>query len=187
MPPFPLPDEQIWQLAAFVRSLNAPAISLPVQGDVQAGEAIFFGKGECASCHMVRGRGGYLGPDLSNVGATRRMGELRESLTDPSLKASADFQPVLLRDSQGQQLRGIAKHASPWSAQVLDERGGLHLLHDDELQKLSFQERSWMARDFAARLSSEEITNLIAFLSRQALRPPSPPEGDKAVSKAAAN
>ncbi len=33
---------------------------------------------------MIRGRGGYLGPDLSDIGATRRLGELRESLINPS-------------------------------------------------------------------------------------------------------
>src|SRR5579875_709168 len=38
MPAFPLPDEQIRELAAFVRSLNAPAIALPVAGDIREGE-----------------------------------------------------------------------------------------------------------------------------------------------------
>src|SRR5436305_14120639 len=48
MPAFPLPEEQIRQLGAFIRSLNAPAVSLPVAGNVQAGEQIFFGKGQCS-------------------------------------------------------------------------------------------------------------------------------------------
>ncbi len=101
MPAFPLPDDQIRQLAAFVRSLNAPAISLPVSGNVQAGEEIFFGKGQCSSCHMIRGRGGYLGPDLSDIGATRRLGELRDSLTNPSAIPSADYRPLLVTSPMG--------------------------------------------------------------------------------------
>src|SRR5205814_10603866 len=35
---------------------------------VAAGEALFFGKAGCASCHEVNGRGGVAGPDLSAAG-----------------------------------------------------------------------------------------------------------------------
>ncbi len=173
MPAFSLPDEQIWQLAAFVRSLNAPAINLPVQGDVSSGKAIFFGKGECSSCHMVRGQGGYLGPDLSDIGATRRLSELRAVLVSPSLKASSDFRPLLIEDAQGRKLRAVAKHSTPWSVQALDEFGALHFVRGTDIQKLALQDKSWMAADFASRLSAAELTDLIAYLSRQAVRPPS--------------
>src|SRR5450432_3537327 len=84
MPAFSLPDPQVWELVGFVRSLNAPANSVSVTGNPAAGEAVFFGKGGCSACHMIRGRGGFLGPDLSNIGAMRRIGELRESIVNPN-------------------------------------------------------------------------------------------------------
>jgi putative heme-binding domain-containing protein len=170
MPAFPLPEEQIRQLGAFVRSLNAPAISLPVSGNVKAGEAIFFGKGQCSSCHMIRGRGGYLGPDLSDVGATRRLGELRESLINPSETPSPDFRPVYFTGADGKRLRAVDKHSSYWSAEILDEAGGLHLLHGEDAQKLVFGQKSWMSAEFAKNLSPQELTDLVAFLSRQSVR-----------------
>ena len=37
-------------------------------GDAAAGEALFFGRAGCATCHEVNGRGGVVGPDLSNAG-----------------------------------------------------------------------------------------------------------------------
>jgi putative heme-binding domain-containing protein len=177
MPAFPLPDEQIRQLAAFVRSLNAPAASLPVAGNVQAGETTFFGKGQCSSCHMIRGRGGYLGPDLSDIGATRRLGELRESLSNPSPIPSADYRPVFLTGADGKQLRAVAKHSSYWSAQLLDERGNLHLRHGEDAAKLAFAQKSWMSPEFAKRLSAGELNDLVAFLSRQSIRSLEPPKG----------
>lgn len=170
MPAFPLPDEQVRALGAFVRSLNAPAIALSVSGDVQAGEAIFSGKGQCSSCHMIRGRGGYLGPDLSDVGATRRVGELRESLTNPSTIPSAEYRPVLISAPDGKRLRAVAKHTSYWSADVLDEEGKLHLLHGEDARRLAFGEKSWMSPDFSKNLSAQELTDLVAFLSRQSVR-----------------
>src|SRR3954463_4111426 len=38
--------------------------------DAAAGEALFFAKAGCASCHEVNGRGGLTGPDLSAAGQT---------------------------------------------------------------------------------------------------------------------
>jgi len=172
MPAFPLPEEQIRQLGAFVRSLNAPAVSLPVAGNVQAGEQIFFGKGQCSSCHMIRGRGGYLGPDLSDIGATRRLGELRDSLTNPSAVPSMDYRPVMVTSADGKQLRAVARHSSYWSAQILDETGNLYLVHGEGAQKLAFGEKSWMSPDFVKGLSPQQLTDLVAFLSRQSLRGP---------------
>ena len=43
------------------------AIALPALAQ-QPGEALFFGKAACGSCHQVNGRGGVVGPDLSNAG-----------------------------------------------------------------------------------------------------------------------
>ena len=169
MPAFSLPEERIWELAAFVRSLNAPANSIPTAGDAGIGGTLFFAKGGCSACHMIRGRGGYLGPDLSDVGATRRLGELRDALLKPSTAPSADFQPVLLHGPNGDK-RAIAKHSSAWSLEVLDENGELHLLHGDAVHDVVFQQMSWMPSDIAQRLSPSEVENLLAFLSRQSIR-----------------
>ena len=57
MPPFDLPAAELDALAALVRSLNGPAAESMVSGDPAAGEQYFFGQGQCASCHMVHGKG----------------------------------------------------------------------------------------------------------------------------------
>src|SRR2546425_6278589 len=88
MPPSPLPDEKIWQVAAFVRSLSMPTIESGVKGDVSAGREIFFNKGRCAACHMIRGKGGFPGPDLSNIGVTRTLRQLRQALLEPNARVN---------------------------------------------------------------------------------------------------
>ena len=77
MPPYKgLRDEQIWQLVSYIRSLQSgPAASTATaarvtEGDVAAGEVLFFGRAGCSSCHEVNARGGITGPDLSNAGTT---------------------------------------------------------------------------------------------------------------------
>ena len=176
MPPFPLPDQQIWELVSFVRSLNAPANSVSVPGNPATGEAVFFGKGGCSGCHMIRGRGGYLGPDLSNVGATRRLSELRDSILNPKQIPSEGYRPLVLRVSGGRQLRAVAKHYSNWSIQALDENGALHLLHGPSIADAVLQSKTWMPADIGQHLSATEIDDVLAFLSRQAVREESGPE-----------
>ena len=176
MPPFPLPDQQVWELVSFVRALNAPANSVSVPGDPAAGESVFFGKGGCSGCHMIRGRGGYLGPDLSNIGAVRRLSELREAILKPKQEPSEGYRPLLLRVSGGRQLRAVARHYSNWSIQALDENGALHLLRGSAMETAAFQNKTWMPADFAQRLTTADIDNLLAFLSRQAVRTDSGPE-----------
>jgi mono/diheme cytochrome c family protein len=79
MPPFPLPDEQLMSLADWIHSLNASAYDAAPTGDEKAGEQFFFGKGQCGSCHMVAGRGGFNGPDLSNIGRQLTVRQLEQS------------------------------------------------------------------------------------------------------------
>src|SRR6266576_3896417 len=83
MPPSYLPDEQVWQILAYLRDLTATAFESSVPGDIHAGGELFSGKAGCSGCHSIRGRGGFLGPDLSNIGRTRSFPQLRESLLDP--------------------------------------------------------------------------------------------------------
>ena len=178
MPPFPLPDAAVWRLVAFVRSLNAPAATVPAAGDPAAGERLFFGRGGCAECHRMGGRGGYLGPDLSDIANTRRVSEIRTALLNPKPVDGDGYQPLLLTDPDGRKLRAVARHISDWSIQALDEKGVLHLLHGAEMRRAQVQTKSWMPADLGQRLSPAEIDSLVAFLSRPAV-------GSSVVSPAA--
>jgi mono/diheme cytochrome c family protein len=69
MPTSGLPDNDVWKIVAFIRNVRATASDLAVPGNVQSGMAVFTGAGGCSRCHMIRGQGGVLGPDLSSIGA----------------------------------------------------------------------------------------------------------------------
>jgi mono/diheme cytochrome c family protein len=82
MPPNKLTTDEIWQIVTYLRSLQQP-VTAPV-GDPKRGEALFFGPTGCASCRMVSGRGGRLGPELSTAGSGRSRAYLVESIREPS-------------------------------------------------------------------------------------------------------
>lgn len=165
MPEFPMTDERVAQVAAFVRSLTAPAVTMKVEGDVEAGRRIFFSEGRCVKCHMIGGRGGYPGPDLSNAGAERTVPQLRESLLKPSQRIAEGFRGAKAVLKNGRTVEGVAKNYNNFSVQILDADGRLHLLQRDEIARLEISEGSMMPA-----VAADEAKHLVAFLSRQAVR-----------------
>ena len=177
MPPSPLPDDQVWQMTAFVRNLTAPAYMQSTKGDADAGKMIYYGKGGCTRCHMIRGEGGYLGPDLTNIGLTANMTSLREALLEPNKRFTEGFRPVIVTTRAGEEIRGVAKNNSNYSIQVLDNSGKLHLLDKNDVKEANFRDNTWMPANYGERLSEKEQEDLLAFLAKQAIRPPSSMKG----------
>ena len=171
MPATNLPDPQIWQLAAFVRALGAPAIEFKPTGDVAAGEALFWGKAECGNCHRILGRGGMSGPDLSNVGALRPVDQIRQAILDPDADGFPGYRGVTAVTKKGQTISGVARNRTNYSVLILDNKGELHLLPMTEIRDLKLSEHSPMPAYYKQRLTRQELDNVIAYLSRQSARP----------------
>jgi PQQ-dependent dehydrogenase (methanol/ethanol family) len=163
MPAFQLPERELQELVAFIRSLSAPAIENAAPGDVAAGAAFFFGKGNCSSCHMVKGRGGLLGPDLSDLGIERTLPEIEQSLRAPGARLTPGFNLVSARLHDGQRLRGFAKNESNYDLQLQSLDGKLRLLQRGEIAELTRETGSLMPE---VKATQEEMRDLLAYLSR---------------------
>jgi cytochrome c2 len=55
------------------------------------GEQIF--KQKCAMCHIVNGKGGVIGPDLTKVAAKLKEGDLKVQLENPKKKNPSTSMP----------------------------------------------------------------------------------------------
>jgi putative heme-binding domain-containing protein len=171
MPASPLPDGDVSKIVGWIRSLRATAIDAPVQGDIASGQRIFDTQGRCRECHMLNGRGGILGPDLSNIAGERSLRYLEESLTKPKTYIPHGYQPVQIVTADGRRIRGILKNEHNFSLQVLDNVGKLHLLSRDEVREITYDKESLMPSNYDKTLSSTELRDLLAFLSRQGRQP----------------
>src|SRR6266581_6649792 len=61
-------DEEIWQIITYLRSIEVKAPSQPI-GNAIHGKQLFYGDANCSLCHMVEGKGGRVGPELTGAGA----------------------------------------------------------------------------------------------------------------------
>jgi len=76
-------DEEIWQIVTYIRSQEVRATASPT-GRAARGKDLFYGDANCSLCHMVEGKGGRLGPDLTGVGGSRTHDALVDSVRNPS-------------------------------------------------------------------------------------------------------
>ena len=180
MPPMGLAEQDGWKVAAYVRALRGTAIDAPAKGDVVRGEQIFWGKGECGNCHMVRGKGGLIGPDLSNIAGQRKLTSIRDALTkekhlvlgdggrlENALYPLASYKTVRVVTRDGKTIRGVVRNEDSISLQIMGLDNALHLLVRDELREIVEEPKSLMPTDYDKRLTADEFQNLLAFLSRQ--------------------
>ena len=172
MPAFPLPADDIDALTRYVRSLSPIETETAVSGDAKAGERIFFGGGQCAACHMARGRGIPNGPDLSNIGRRLKPEELKQSLLDPDAKIADGWGVVAARLADGTTLHGFARAQGSHDLVLQTNDGKLHLLLDNEYTALVQDKHSAMP---AYKGTVDEQRDLVAFLSGLKGAAPGPP------------
>jgi cytochrome c oxidase cbb3-type subunit 3 len=173
MPPTNLTDDETWQLVAFIHALIGPAAENPAPGDAAAGEAVFkSAETGCVNCHAIRGVGGRLGPDLTNVGGLRPLAVIKKSVLKPSEKLYyLGNEGITVTLKNGDVMRGVAKNRDNYSVQLIDQSGDLHLISMSNVAQLAILGRSPMPSDYGERLTAQQLDNLLAFLARQTLRP----------------
>src|ERR1700737_231610 len=65
-------EAEIWQVITYIRSVEKKAPPA-APGDAGHGKVLFYGDAACSTCHMMEGKGGRLGPDLTAAGSTRSL------------------------------------------------------------------------------------------------------------------
>jgi putative heme-binding domain-containing protein len=184
MPANDLTDLEAWEVVTYLLSL-APRAPKQLSGDRQAGEKLFQGDGNCWLCHMVNGRGGRVGPDLSSVGSRRSPEFLAGKIRNPNKNlAPAQMEPgkdwpfdaeaVLVVTQDGKTVRGVLRNEDTFSIQIMDLQEDLHLYLKKDLHEVTHERKSLMPPYDEDLLSNQQLGDLVAYLDN--LRGPLPAE-----------
>jgi cytochrome c oxidase cbb3-type subunit 3 len=180
-----LADDDIWRVVSYIQALRGTAIDSPTPGDAANGEAIFWGKGGCGGCHMLKGKGSLMGPDLSNIAGTRKSAAIIDALTKPfhhiygsggahilALPPMDTYLPVHVTTKGGKTVDGVLMNQDGYSMQIMGNDEQLHLFDRAQLSKIVIEPKSKMPTDYDKRLTADEFKDLLAFLTRQGVSPP---------------
>ena len=157
------PDRTVWQIITYLDTLTPNPTDVDLPGDAAAGQDLFTGKGNCAACHMVNGRGGRLGPDLSRVAERRDPGELRADLLDPDEEVEPRWWSVTATVQSGAAVEGLRMSEDTFTLRLIDADERLWSFSKRELRSY---ERTMASTMPSARgtLSDIEIDDLVAYL-----------------------
>ena len=157
-----VPDRDIWQVLAYLKTLSAVP-NVVQTGDAVSGERVF--RANCSSCHLVNGRGGQLGPDLSRIGSARPRPGLQAKLRGTSGLIRPGYEPVTLVTRDGERIRGVKKNEDEFSIQIMDMRERLQGFLKTNLTTFTIDKESVMPVYTADRLNDHDLDDLLRYLS----------------------
>jgi putative heme-binding domain-containing protein len=167
-------EEEIWQVISYIRSVQVKT-SAAQSGNAVRGKELFAGSAACASCHMIEGKGGRLGPDLTATGTARSEDYIVDSIRNPSRRLaqgiseamkefSQEYETVAVTDERGQKFQGVVLNEDNFTLQMMDTREQLHLFEKDKLRSLDKSRESLMPRYDEKRLPEKDLQDIVAYL-----------------------
>jgi len=127
------------------------------------GEKLF--KQTCAACHLVRGIGKAVGPDLT--GEKNRAEEtMILDVLDPDREITAGYETHLLTTAKGEVLAGLLVAEAPGNLTLRDLAGNEHVIQRKMIRKMETIKTSLMPAGLEKSLTPRDLADLIGWLRK---------------------
>jgi len=163
MPSSEAPDNELWSIVSYLRSISTVALEIDPNADIQRGEALF--NSTCSTCHRVNGQGESMGPDLSRVARIRSKDLLASAIRDPSALISSRYKPITLVLNDGSRVRGTLKSEDAFSIQIMNSEQQLRGYRISQLQEIIRETDSLMPVFAIKDLSEDDLNNILGYLA----------------------
>jgi putative heme-binding domain-containing protein len=175
MPANDLSARETWEVIAYLRGLR-PSSNAEVVGDPEAGRRIFLG--QCSGCHMINGKGGRLGPDLSRIAVSRTTVYIVEAIRQPSKVLAIAMMPAVAHETpvryqtitvitnDGRRITGVRKNEDGFSVQLMTQREELLTFLKKDVRDVIHEQTSSMPQYSEEILNKKDLRDLLAFLER---------------------
>jgi putative heme-binding domain-containing protein len=146
-----------------------PAVAAEVGGDAARGRAIFFDDEEpanCAVCHTFQGKGGRVGPDLSNLNE-KSPDEILRSISHPESVVDSKYPTIEINTREGQKYVGLKRDETKDVVRLYDTSSlppvSRAFLKSDIL-KMETLMSSVMPADYGEKYSKKDLLDLVTYL-----------------------
>ena len=170
-------EEEIWQVVSYIRSVQVKS-SPQATGNAVRGKELFSGSAVCVTCHMMEGKGGRLGPDLTATSSARSVDYIVDSVRNPSHRLaqglteamkefSQEYETVNVVDERGQKFQGVVLNEDNFTLQMIDTREQIHLFEKEKLRSLAKSRESLMPKYDEKMLPEKDLQDIVAYLLSQ--------------------
>ena len=141
---------------------------LNVPGNAEAGRRLFFSQAgpRCGVCHQHSGRGGRIGPDLTNIAINNTREKLIASIVQPDLEIAPHYQPWLLVTDDGKTHTGLrlAEGGDDGTEEYIDSAGNRFRLESKAIEVRAATSTSIMPSGLESGLTIADLRDLVTFL-----------------------
>ncbi|QNI30393.1 c-type cytochrome [Alloacidobacterium dinghuense] len=165
MPAFDwLGQEKLTAIVQYLRTLQGRQIEIKLPGSAKSGEALFFGGARCSECHMVSGKGGFIGSDLSLYGGDESASQIRSMILDPERNLPPQKKATTVVTRTGQKFTGMLKVDDNFSVSIQTMDGDFHFFQKSQLTHIDLGSHSLMPVNYGSMLNDEQINDLVSYL-----------------------
>ena len=140
---------------------------LKLKGDELRGQNIFLrsSAAQCVKCHRVRGRGGDIGPDLTQIGRKFEKRALLETIMNPSAGIAPEYVPYVVETTAGKAIAGFLKEESADRIVIKSIDGTQVTIPRSEIEEITKQTVSLMPELVLQTVTAQDAADLLAFMS----------------------
>ena len=143
-----------WQTADLRAVARPDRVAAVARRRRSAARAVYESAG-CASCHVVNGRGGVLGPELTSIGALRGAPYLRDAIVKPAAAHPPGYLVVRAVLNSGAEIRGIRVNEDVFWIHIRDaQRHGAHAAEIASSSRVDRELEGTLMPSYASRLAA---------------------------------
>ena len=133
-------------------------------GDREQGEKLFRGVATCANCHIVKGQGKNVGPDLSEIGSKLTREAMLVAILDPSAGISHNYELYALQTDSGDIATGLLVSQTDVEIVLKDAQGIERKFAREEVVEFKKQEKSIMPENLHHAFDEQGLIDIVEFM-----------------------
>jgi putative heme-binding domain-containing protein len=128
------------------------------------GEKLFRSVATCSNCHIVKGYGKNVGPDLSEIGSKLSREAMFVAILEPSAGVSHNYESYVLQTDSGDVATGLLVSQTDEEIVLKDAQGIERKFARDEVEEFKKQEKSIMPENLHHNFDEQGLVDIVEYM-----------------------